>query len=182
MKITALVFFLVMIPLTVRAADGGDFNWNLRTNPVGWVVGPNLRIDLRMSENWTAGAGGVFMDSKIKAVKLNGMTGGLIFGYNFSGALTPSWFVDFGAGYGDLRAEATALSGQVVKTHVYNISARGVAGYHWFWGHFNLALGAGVETNSAGNKDIQDQSGNKVESIPIRPVALATEASIGMAF
>jgi len=163
-------------------AATSDYNWNLRTSPIAWVVGPNLRLDVRAGEQWTLGVTGVSIDNKIKAVDLSGTTGGVILSFNLEGALTDSWFVDAGMAYGDIRAQGTATNGQVYIAHLYNISEHFVGGYHWFWEHFNLAVGAGVDFNSAGGRNIVDGNGSKVVEIPVRGAMFASEASIGMAF
>jgi hypothetical protein len=177
MKLAA-VLLLALLPFTAYAEE---FTWNLRTNPLGWILGPNLRLDLRMSENWSIGVSGSSTDSRIKEVKLTGATGGVDFSYNFSGAFKPSWFVDAIAGYADLSAQATP-NGQIYKEHLYDVIGKVATGYHWYWGHFNLVFDGAVEGHSAGGKTINDQNGNRIEDIPIKAVGVMIEASIGLAF
>lgn len=162
-------------------AEGSD-TWNVRTNPIGWVIGPNLRLDTRVSEQWAFGVGGVYLDRTIRAVKMKGTTGELFMTYYWNQVFEPSWYVDLGLAYGDFRAEATDTSGQLASMRFGNFSAQVILGYHWFWHPFNLALGAGVVSNSAGKKDIVDTNGRVVDQVPLRSLGLATDASIGLSF
>jgi hypothetical protein len=166
-----------MISLASITASAESANtWNLRTSPVSWVVGPNLRLDLRASDSWTVGVTGNYFDTKLKAVNLTGNNGGVVATYNFSGTFSDSWYLEGGVAYGDLQASTSADT-----LHLTNWSGRIYGGYHWFWTHFNLSLGAGVNLNSAGGKQILDSTGNQVK-VPIYPATGAVDVAIGLAF
>lgn len=159
-----------------------DDTWNVRTNPIGWVIGPNLRLDTRLSEQWAFGVGGFYLDHTIRAVKMKGTSGEIFVTYYWSQVFESGGYVDMGLAYGDFRAEATDTVGQLASTQFGNLSAQMSLGYHWFWHPFNLALGAGVVSNSAAKKDIADNNGRVVDQVPLSGLGLATDASIGLSF
>ncbi|MGZ3722788.1 MAG: DUF3575 domain-containing protein [Bdellovibrionales bacterium] len=176
-----LAFLLLLFSISAFA-DEGDYHWNLQTSPINWVVGPNLRVDTKVADQWTVGVAGSSIDRKIKAVNMSGKTGGLLLNYAFNSPFDDTWFLDLGISYGDIRAEAKSESGQVFNRRLYNSAARLSYGYHWFWDHFNLALAAGADWNSAGGKYVLDDGGNNLERIPIRSFGFLTELAIGLAF
>ena len=72
--------------------------------------------------------------------------------------------------------------GMIDRLHLYNLGGHFVAGYHWFWPHFNLAIGAGADVNSAGDKKLTDPNGTQSQTVPIKSVTYSTEFSMGFAF
>jgi hypothetical protein len=179
MKILTLLLLLIASP---AFAAEGDFNWNFRTQPLGWVIAPNARVDYKLGEQWTLGLAATALDRKIKAVKLRGTTAGLLLDYAFNSALTNSWILEGGVFYGGLTAEAKNAGGQTFSRALPNAGARMVAGYQWYWGRFNLSLDMGADYNSQGDKNVEDSSGAKVEKIPINSLAFVSEGAIGLAF
>jgi hypothetical protein len=179
MKIPLLV--LLLFSSSAFAAEG-DFSWNIRTQPLLWVVAPNLRADYKLSDQFTLGLAGTALDNKIKGVKLKGTTGALILNYNFSSSLANGGVVELGVVASGLSAEAKDASGQVFTRTLANSGGRFLLGYQWFWDHFNLSVGAGADYNSQGGKYVEDSNGNKLEKIPLYEVAFASEGVIGWAF
>lgn len=167
---------------TTASAEQGDYQWNLRTAPIVWVNGPNARLDIGIAEQWTLGVAGNSLKRKIKAVGMNGKTGGMVLGYAGNRAFTTTWFIDLGVSYGDIRAESKNTSGHVFTRRLYNTSARLTSGYQWFWSRFNVSLDGGFEWNSAGDKYVMDDNGNRLEKIPLRNYGLVTEVWLGLAF
>ena len=182
MKLIALIV-LLFASVFARAEDG-DYTLNLRSSPLGWVVGPNVRIDVKIAEHWSLGLAGNSLDRKIKTVNLEGKTASLYLTYALYSALTDTWFFDVGVGYGDIRAEAssTATGNQPFERKIHNTVAHYLTGYQWYWSRFNLSLGGGLETNSDGDTFITDNNGTIVEKIPIRRTLFILDASLGFAF
>lgn len=177
MKTLLLLFFATF--LNAGFAEPTDA-FNLRTSPIGLVLGPNLRLDYKIADQWTVGVGGLYLNRKITGAQIDSFTGSVLVDYAFNAAFADSWFVNLAIGYGNIRAEANDLSGQPRKIHVYNFTEQALLGYHWFWGSFNLDLAAGVIGNSAGHAKIVDQNGDKVNSVPLPPFGLVTDFSIGL--
>jgi len=155
---------------------------NLRTNPVAWVIGPNLRLDAQVAHAWTIGVTATHTDREINAVKVSGSSAGVVLGCDFYGAFKDSWFIDLGSAYGDYTVSAVNPSGTTTDKKLHNINTRLILGYAWFWEAFNIALGAGVETNSSGGGTLNDENGNPTAKIPIPTTGLGTEAALGWVF
>src|SRR4051812_41702790 len=110
---------LLLLPLVVTTVARAE-SFNLRTNPIGWVVGPNARLDYKVDTMWSAGLTTAFVDRTIKAVDMNGYSAGLMLTYNHSETFTAGWYAEAGGGYGDYRAQATDSVGALDKTQVHN--------------------------------------------------------------
>lgn len=159
-----------------------DDSFNLRTNPIAWVVGPNARLDYELNDTFTVGLGGNYVDRQIRAVDMNGQAGVLYLTYNFEASFTDGWFAEAGAGYGSYKAQANESAGAVDTLQVHNISGTALAGYHWFWDWFSLSLAGMFYVNSAGGKPIQNASGNTVANVPYPASGGGVDLSLGVMF
>ena len=176
-------WLLAILGLAVFTAWADDtWNWNLRSDPIQWVIGPNLRLDMRAFENWTVGLTTVYTDADIHAVHLTGTSVGAAITYNLSGALIDSWYADVAGEYSSYNATATAADGSPGSLRVHSWGGRVVGGYHWFWGHFNFALGGGCDFNSAANQVIYEANGEAIANVPLPAAIFVMETSLGLAF
>ena len=157
-------------------------HWNLSTDPLGWAVGPNVRLDHRLSGNWTLGPAYFYFNRMLKTVQTSDSSYGLYVSYSFSQAMTHSWFLDVAAFYGRVYAEAPDSTGQAEAVHIPNYTERVMLGHQWYWGHFSLDVSVGEEFNSAGHSPIRDQSGNTFITVPIYPMTTLVDTSIGLVF
>ena len=181
-EIYGLCILIICLCLNVNANAESPFNWNVRTDPIGWIHGANARVDYRLGNQWTLGPAIQYVDARESGVKINVESVGMFTNFYFNQAFADSWFLELGLAYGELRAEANNSVGQIEKTRILDIGGMLLGGYHWFWERFNLCLGLGINTNSAGHADITDEKGNKVNSVPIPPIGLAADISVGWAF
>lgn len=172
----------LVLPFLLSLSAHADLNWNLRTSPLQWIVGPNLRVDYRIDEQWSVGATGVYIDRVIKTVAMLESAAGVMVQFSYPQNMSSSFFVESGISYADISASALASNDHIESVKVHNISTRVQTGYQWFWGPANIAIGGGWEHNSAGDTDINDPSGNKVNRIPVRRNLFVPEASVGWAF
>lgn len=182
MKFLTLLSTLIFSPVLAHAQSGNAFTWNVRTAPLTLVVGTNLRVDYKVSDEISVGASGLYVDRRIKAVGILESSASVIIQYSFSGALTTGWFLESGIGYGDIKATAASASGQEESRQLHNISARVVGGYVWFWQSWNISVGGGLAHNSAGDQDVEDSSGKSMTKIPLRKNLFVPEFSVGWAF
>jgi hypothetical protein len=162
------------------AAD--TYNFNLSTDPIGWALGPNLRLDVRLCDHWTLGPALFYFNRPIYTVQTSEASLGGYVSYAFGEAMGESWFVDAAIFYGTVRAEATATNGQVSSVQLNNVTGRLLVGHQWYWGNFSLDIGIGEEVNSAGHSKILDGDGNLVNVVPIAPARGLVDTSLGLAF
>lgn len=159
-----------------------DNNWNISTNPLGLIVGPNLRLDYKVAPQWTLGLNGSLIYINVGGVKANGTSIGIDAAYNFNQAFVHSWFIGGGVHYSVVKAKYTEDNGTEDNADVVNVSVPLIGGYHWFWGNFNLQLGLGPTLNFPSKKQITDKNGKDVKEVPLYAVGVAGDASIGWTF
>lgn len=181
MKLITLLFAFVFTDGFAHA-QSENFEWNVRTAPLTLVVGANLRVDRRLTDELSLGVSGLYIDRKIKAVGILESSGAVIIQYSFSGALATGWFLDAAVGYGDIKATAASAAGQEESRQLHNVSARVVGGYMWFWHNWNVSLGGGFAHNSAGDNDVEDANGKSMTKIPVRKNLFVPEFSLGWAW
>lgn len=157
-------------------------NWNVSTNPLGVVLGPNLQLEYKLDNHWTVGPVAGYSEIKLGSVGNEGWSGGVATTYHFNETFADGWFATLGATYGSSRIFAEDSFGNVDSAHVNNFSVQALGGYRWFWDHFNLSIGLGLATNSASDSNITDRNGNKVDSFPLSAVVVDGDLSIGWAF
>jgi hypothetical protein len=173
--------FLVFAPAGYAAADNSYF-WNLNTGPLDWFVGPNARLDMHISDNWSLGPAIMYQNRMLMAVAVNELSPGLYVTYAFAKSQTHYWYVEAGALYGVLRAEYTDVHGAVDRVKVGNWTKRFLLGHQWNFGQFSISASAGQELNSAGHTQIYDSTGASVATIAIYPARAVFEFSFGFAF
>jgi hypothetical protein len=173
----ALFLFIFVV-----SAHADNFAWNASVSPLRFVVGPNVRVDRRVSDFVSVGVFGAWMDHSIKAVYFNGGEVGAAATYAFAGAFREGWIVEGAVKYADLRTEITSSAGDVYLRHLVNWGGRVVGGYRWYWGHFNLGVEAGAEGNSAGGQTIFNSLDDREVKIPLYPIAFYGDLSVGFAF
>jgi hypothetical protein len=181
------MFFVLSLFVSVPAfadltGDPAGNMWNISTNPLGLLVGPNLRLDYKVADQWTAGVYASLIYVNLSSVKMNGSSAGVSASYYFNQVYQRGWFLEGGVDYSNFRAKYIEDNGTEDHANVTNISIPIIGGYKWFWGHFNLALGLGPTINFPSTREIKDQNGNDKKSIPGGAVGVGGEASIGWTF
>jgi len=166
----------------VCGAHAQSYDWNLNASPLRLVVGPNARVDRRVSEFVSVGVFGAWFDHSVKAVYFNGAEAGAAVTWSFEGALSPGFFVEGAVKYSDLRVEVTSSEGDVYLRHLVNWGGHMVGGYRWYLQHFNVGVDAGVQVNSAGDRSIYNSVDHRDVKIPIYGYAFYGDISLGFAF
>lgn len=158
------------------------YDWNIRTSPLGLAIGiANVRLDYALSPSWVIGPEVGFLNRTLRDVKMRAGGVGVAAMYYFDSSLEDSAFLEGAFSVSRIRAKALQ-DGNEYSADFDNNSFRFLAGYQWFWSGWNLSLGAGLGTNSAGRVRIVDSSGTEVDSVHLRPVVIALDVSLGFAF
>jgi hypothetical protein len=176
-------FLALLVALTaVTAHASAEDNWNVRTKVFELLGGlANLRLDRCLGEQWTVGPEISYRNWKTSGVNLKATTSfGLTGTYSFAPAFADSWFIEIGADYEDVHAEATDSGGQAVKADFTNFSVRGLGGYHWFWDTFNFSLGFGLASNSKDKIQVKNAAGQVIKEASFPTLTL--DATAGMTF
>ena len=159
---------------------GSDYDWNLSISPLDFAE-PSLRLDLRVADHWSLGIATTYLNAYVSDVTAFEWEGGFYLTYSFGNASDNTWYLDFGAFYGDMFGSTQNASNVTFSTRAPNITGRILVGYQWSFGRPNLSFAVGGESNSAGGTAITDTSGNVLGHLPYAFRALI-ELSLGVAF
>ena len=177
-----LTLMLVVLAGSRARAESAVYDWNLSTDPAALLVSPNLSLDYKFTEHWSLGPTIYYTNRMLKAVQINQLSSGLTLTFATSEAHADSWILEASVLTAQLTAQANDAMGTPYTVRITNITSRLVAGYQWYWGHFNLQVSGGQETNSAGHAQILDNNGNSVGTVPFYPWRLMVDGALGWAF
>jgi hypothetical protein len=163
---------------------------NFRVNPLALRYRElSAGIDIRISDNWTLGPSLGYYSSTGRSANFDTQAtiyrAGLRANWYPEGVFRTGWYVSpqFGQWLGTLSAGTGSSSG---STSFSGTEYQLLAGYQWFWSHFNLNLGAGYIGGSATGKTIRVAfpNGTSVDTDlgPIVLSGVASEFSFGWAF
>ena len=182
MKWTPLILGLALLATVSAAHATEEDRWNVMTNPLLLLLGPNVQVDYRLEDHWTVGPQVFYVNRTLGDYDLRAFSAGVNANYYFATALTHSWFVQGGAGYSSVHLEGDdSKYGDRLSGSSSGVYAKGVGGYHWFWGDFNLRLGAGV-TYQSSRVVLRDRNGDQAKASSGASLSLAGEASLGWTF
>lgn len=183
-----LVILTTMFSSPVLASQGDRLNLTL--DPVGLIVGSlGMGLDVRVHPQWTFGphvevwnsrehARGVFTGG----YRTHAYGAGVRANWFAEGTYNDGFYVSPSLNYYSVKVKATDAFANESSAVSSGLSARGIAGYGWFWDSFNIMLGGGL-TVFLGNSKVQvtDSSGQK-EDIPLRRTSMALEFQLGWTF
>src|SRR6184192_4292452 len=120
-----LAFTIIFISTPAFADLTGDTAgnmWNISTNPLGLILGPNLRLDYKVADQWTVGVTGSLIYFNLGGVKANGSSVGLGTTYYFNQVYQHSWFLEGGVTYSTFKAKYIESSGREDHADVTNLA------------------------------------------------------------
>jgi hypothetical protein len=179
---------------TTKTSDANQMSTrnriNFRVDPIALRYREMIaRIDIRIGNQWTLGPALGFYSS-------TGQTGsydtqatiyraGLRANWYPSGVFRSGWYIapQLGQLLATMSASNSSTNG---STSFIGTEYQVLAGYHWFWNHFNLNLGAGYLGGTAPSKAVRVvfANGSSVDTDlgPIPLSGLASEMSLGWSF
>lgn len=171
MKQMMVVTAICVFSGSVSAAPAQDVNTsttpfterpvNVRVSPALIAIGMvNAAAEWKWDNNWTVGPTAGAVGWAIGDDSLKGWYLGAQGTYFFNGAFQQGWYLSPSILYRTLDVSFKD-GGSKYEGSNNGFVARGVGGYQWFWGNFNVNLGAGVAYNTNASFDAKDVQGNK---------------------
>ena len=175
----------VHVPVTNHVRPTG----NVRLNPLGLLFGTyDLGVDLTLGSAWTLGpmirfasTTGTFDDVGTEyAVKYLGF--GLRGTWFYNGVLTRGLYLAPTLTYVNAGVTVRDRFGQSTEYSASGFMIGGLIGYGWFWDHFNLMVGGGLDVTFGPQTIRVRESGGTSESLRTTLAGLAVETSVGWTF
>lgn len=136
-----LLALTMLLTLNVHAQDK---NWNLRFEPISWLVGAtNVELNYAVGSNFTIGGGLVAWNVELLDIEI-GLNEYHVRGdYWFAGAFQQGWYLSGIYSTINMNLQTTDSLGTEYEADVSATGFKFFGGYRWLWENFNLELGYG---------------------------------------
>lgn len=177
----------LLLSFTV-CADESDLG-NVRFDPLNLIFSSvDLDLDFKIAQDWTLGPAGAYAHYGIssnsaftESYMVTAWSLGARANWFYNGAYTSGFYVGPSIKYESIKVTTADSIGPVTGT-ASPVLVGAVAGYGWFWDHFNIMLGGGLEMSlGSTNITIQDSQGNSY-TVYNEVAGLLLEATVGWTF